>query len=142
MEGRADGFAGRALDGGAFPVRALRDGLAGTLRDLTRLARVEQPPMARMLARMERDGLIRRVPDPEDGRSSRITLTEAAQARLPDAIATLLRGNRGLLQGFTEEEAGLLTRLIAKLDRVAGAEALSGASAQGKGERPDPPAGG
>ena len=83
--------------------------------------------MAQMLARMERDGLIQRAPDPADGRSSRITLTEVAEARLPDAVAALLRGNREVLRGFTDEEAGLLiallTRLIANLDRVAGVEA-------------------
>ena len=50
-------------------------------------------------------------------------MTEAAEARLPDAIATLLRGNQEVLSGFTEEETrllvDLLTRLIANLDRVA-----------------------
>jgi hypothetical protein len=82
--------------------------------------------MAQMLARMERDGLIKRAPDPDDGRSSRITLTEAAEARLPDAVAALLRGNHEVLRNFTDEEAGLLvallTRLIANLDRVASVE--------------------
>src|ERR1700739_1864345 len=110
---------------GHLPVLvALRDGRASAQRDLARFARIEQPPMAQMLARMERDGLIERTPDPADGRSSRITLTEIAEARLPDAVATLLRGNREVLRGFTDEEAGLLiallTRLIANLDRIPG----------------------
>ena len=87
--------------------------------------------MAQMLARMERDGLIRRAPDPADGRMSRITLTKAARARLPNAIAVLLQGNREVLRGFTDEEAGLLvallTRLIANLDRVASLEASTDA---------------
>ena len=113
---------------GHLPVLvALRDGQASAQRDLARFARIEQPPMAQMLARMERDGLIRRTLDPDDRRSSRITLTPAAETRLPDAIAVLLQGNREALSGFTDEEAGLLvdllTRLIANLDRVAGAEA-------------------
>jgi MarR family transcriptional regulator, transcriptional regulator for hemolysin len=113
---------------GHLPVLvALRDGRASTQRDLARFAKIEQPPMAQMLARMERDGLIRRTPDPADGRSSRIMLTEAAEARLPDAIAVLLQGNREVLRGFTDEETGLLvallTRLIANLDQIAGIEA-------------------
>jgi len=112
---------------GHLPVLvALRDGQASTQRDLARFARTEQPPMAQMLARMERDGLIQRTPDPADGRSRRITLTQGAEARLPDAVALLLRGNREVLHGFTDEETGLLiallTRLIANLDRIAGAE--------------------
>ena len=72
---------------GHLPVLvALQDGRASTQRDLARFAKIEQPPMAQMLARMERDGLIRRTPDPADGRMSRITLTEVAKARLPDAV--------------------------------------------------------
>jgi MarR family transcriptional regulator, transcriptional regulator for hemolysin len=83
--------------------------------------------MAQMLARMERDGLIKRTPDPQDGRSSRITLTKAAEARLPDAVAVLLRGNNEVLRGFTRAETrqlvDMLTRLIENLDRIANADA-------------------
>jgi MarR family transcriptional regulator for hemolysin len=109
---------------GHLPVLvALRDGKASTQRDLARFAKIEQPPMAQMLARMERDGLIQRAPDPADGRSSRVSLTAAAEARLPDAVAVLIRGNRDVLRGFTDAETellvALLTRLIANLDRVA-----------------------
>ena len=81
--------------------------------------------MAQMLARMERDGLIERFPDPADCRSSRISLTDTAKARMPDAIAVLLEGNREVLQGFTDEEARLLTsllqRLISNLDQITNA---------------------
>jgi len=113
---------------GHLPVLvALRDDRANTQRDLARFAKTEQPPMAQMLARMERDGLIRRIPDPTDGRSSRVSLTEAAEARLPSAIATLLQGNHEALNDFTDEETrqlvALLTRLIANLDRLTGADA-------------------
>jgi DNA-binding MarR family transcriptional regulator len=124
---------------GHLPVLvALRDGRASTQRDLARFARIEQPPMAQMLARMERDGLIRRAPDPTDGRSSRITLTEGAKARLPDAVTALLRGNREVLRDFTDEETGLLvtllTRLIASLDRVASVAAPPGTPGPEKGD--------
>lgn len=109
---------------GHLPVLvALQDGGASTQRDLARFARIEQPPMAQMLARMERDGLIEREPDPADGRSSRITLTEIARARLPEAVAVLLEGNKEALNGFTAEETTvlvtLLSRLIANLDHIA-----------------------
>ncbi|MGF6712504.1 MarR family transcriptional regulator for hemolysin [Luteibacter sp. W1I16] len=111
---------------GQLPVLiALRDGKASTQRELARFAKVEQPPMAQMLARMERDGWIRRTPHPDDGRSSCIILTKAAQNRMPDAIEILFKGNRDALNGFTEDEASqlvnLLTRLIANLDQIASA---------------------
>ena len=112
---------------GQLPVLvALRAGRASTQRDLARFARIEQPPMAQMLARMERDGLIRRAPDPADGRSRRVSMTETAETRLPSAIAALFQGNREALGGFTDGEAEqlvtLLTRLIATLDRIASLE--------------------
>jgi MarR family transcriptional regulator for hemolysin len=112
---------------GQLPVLvALQNGEASTQRDLARFARVEQPPMAQMLARMERDGLIERTRDPADGRSSRIVLTKAAREGMPEAIATLFQGNREALTGFTDAEAeqlvDLLTRLIDNLDQVASAE--------------------
>lgn len=110
---------------GHLPVLvALQDGQTGSQRDLARFARIEQSSMAQMLTRMERDGLIGRSPDPADGRSSRIYLTEMARARLPDACAVLFQGNRDALAGFTDEESAqlvaLLTRLLANLDRAAG----------------------
>jgi DNA-binding MarR family transcriptional regulator len=113
---------------GHLPVLiALQDARADTQRDLARFAKIEQPSMAQMLVRMERDGLIQRTPDASDGRSSRIALTEIAVARLPNAVAALFEGNREALSGFTDEEAAqliaLLTRVIANLDRVANADA-------------------
>ena len=113
---------------GHLPVLiALQEERADTQRDLARFAKIEQPSMAQMLVRMERDGLIHRTPDATDGRSSRIALTGVAQTRLPAACEALLKGNREALSGFTDEEASqlvaLLTRVIANLDRVANAEA-------------------
>jgi DNA-binding MarR family transcriptional regulator len=110
---------------GHLPVLvALHIGRADTQRDLARFAKIQQPPMAQMLARMERDGLIERAPDPDDGRSSRIALTELALSRLPGAIATLFQGNRDATTGFTDEEIAqliaLLERLITNLDRLTG----------------------
>jgi DNA-binding MarR family transcriptional regulator len=114
---------------GHLPVLvALMNGRAETQRNLARFAKIEQPSMAQMLVRMERDGLIRRVPDPMDGRSSFISLTEMGVARMPEACKVLFQGNREALDGFTDEETAqlvtLLTRLITNLDRIAGVEGL------------------
>ncbi|SDO87847.1 DNA-binding transcriptional regulator, MarR family [Aureimonas jatrophae] len=109
---------------GTLPVLiALEEGRAHTQRDLADFARIEQPSMAQMLARMERDGLIRRTPDPRDGRSSLVALTDAARTRLPDACAVLFAGNDEALAGLTQAEAvqfvALLERVIDNLDQIA-----------------------
>ena len=110
---------------GQLPVLvALQDGAASSQRDLARFARIEQPSMAQMLGRMERDGLITRTPDPLDGRSSQVALTEVARARMPQACAVLLQGNSEVLEGFSVEESALLVsllqRLIVRLDETLG----------------------
>jgi len=65
-------------------------------------------------------------------------VTKVAEARLPDAVAALLRRNHEVLRDFTDEEAGLLvdllTRLIANLDRVASVEASPGTPIFEKGD--------
>ena len=108
---------------GHLPVLvALKDGDALSQKELARFARVEQPSMAQMLARMERDALIERVPDRTDGRSRLISLTEGALARLPAARDVLVEGNREALDGFSDEEAAtlaaLLQRLLVNLERM------------------------
>lgn len=61
---------------------ALGDGKALTLKALTEIAAVEHPTMVATLQRMERDGLITRKPNPQDRRSSFISLTETAKAKV------------------------------------------------------------
>ena len=112
---------------GQLPVLiALEDGAASTQRDLAKFAKVEQPPMAQMLARMERDGLIERRPDPVDGRSSRVVITKSAKKRMPEAINILLQGNSEAMRGFTSAEkqqlTDLLVRLISNLENMANGE--------------------
>jgi hypothetical protein len=51
------------------PVLALlREGTELTQKDLAEASGIEQPSMAQLLTRMDRDGLIRRTPHPRDAR--------------------------------------------------------------------------
>lgn len=106
---------------------ALKGGASLTQKELAALAQVEQPTMTHLLARMERDGLIRRSPNPDDKRSSLISLTPSALEKLPAAREVLLEGGKIALQGFTDQEvetlSQLLRRVIHNLDpTAAGAE--------------------
>lgn len=108
---------------GQLPVLvALGEGIADTQRDLARFAAIKQPPMAQMLARMTRDGLLASETDPCDGRVARLALTERARAQMPDAIATLFAGNQQAMAGFSEAEVAsfldMLRRLIGNLNAM------------------------
>lgn len=116
---------------GQLPVLyLLRDGKAMSQRDLARAAKVEQPSMAQILARMERDGLVQRTPMPGDGRSQLVSLTKAARAKLPGARRALHRSQDQALAGFSAAEAAtlldLLRRLNRNLDRMVAEEVESG----------------
>ena len=87
--------------------------------ELARRARVEQPSMAQLLVRMEREGLIQRDPDPSDRRSSLVSLTPEAERRLPAGRTVLRQGNADITRGLSEEDIGQLLRLLSRvLDNV------------------------
>lgn len=96
---------------------ALKDGARMSQIELARWAKVEQPSMAQLLARMEREGLIMREPDPRDRRSSLISLTDKAKDRLPAGRAVLRQGNAEMTAGMSPEE---VAQLVALLQRVLG----------------------
>lgn len=78
--------------------------------------------MAQLLARMERDGLIRREPDPGDRRSSLVILTDAARERLPAGRKVLREGNAEMTRGLSKEDVtilvGLLRRVLANVEAM------------------------
>ena len=76
--------------------------------------------MTKIIDRLERAGLVRRRPDPQDKRGVLVTLTEAGQSRVDAALADLLAAEQALLAGLPETSrhtlAGLLRVLLAPLD--------------------------
>ncbi len=71
---------------------------------LAQIAAIEQPTMAAMLARMERDGLIARRPDPNDRRSALFSLTPATRRQLGAVRAAVEEVNREALRGLPADE--------------------------------------
>jgi MarR family transcriptional regulator, transcriptional regulator for hemolysin len=94
---------------------ALKDGARMSQTDLARWAKVEQPTMAQMLARMERDG-------PNDRRSSVISLTKQARSKVPAGRAVLRQGNVEMTKGLSAREVetliDLLRRVLANVEEM------------------------
>ncbi len=74
---------------------------------LARQALVEQPTMANTLARMERDGLIERTPDPDDKRSALVRLTDLGRTRSEQALASAMEVNDMAAATLSPEEQRL-----------------------------------
>lgn len=99
---------------------ALAGGGSLSQTELARRASVEQPTMAATLKRMERDGLIARTPDPADGRSALVALTELARGKLRSVQAAGHSVNDAAMAPLSAAERrqylALLRRVIAALD--------------------------
>lgn len=105
----------RPLDFGMayLPVAlALEEEGALLQKDLAERAHVEQPTMAALLARMERDGLVAREPHPTDKRASQIRLTTKAKSRLPLAKEVLWNVAETVTIGFSEKERETFLKLL------------------------------
>ncbi|MEA2480763.1 MAG: hypothetical protein QOJ07_2685 [Thermoleophilaceae bacterium] len=117
------GLSEYAVTPGQLPVLlALYERDGQTQTELAGTVGVEQPTMAATLTRMERDGLVRRELDADDGRRVGVFLTRAA-VRLEKPLTDTVRvANRRALRGLSGDERsllyGLTERLRANLERA------------------------
>lgn len=116
-----------------FPVlKALEEHGALLQRDLAETAHVEQPSMAALLSRMERDGIIARSQHPEDKRASLISLTRLGKVRMTPAQDALFQCVEQALRGFSQKERAtliaLLRRVVENLEAAREDGAQSGVS--------------
>lgn len=117
------------LSSGQLPVFfALGDGAALSQKALASSAAVEQPTMAATLARMERDGLIVRTPDPKDKRSALVSLTPAAMEKAQAVREAIQAVNETALAGLTpggrQAYLGALQNIVASLETACREEAV------------------
>jgi DNA-binding MarR family transcriptional regulator len=71
--------------------------------------------MTHRLYRLERAGLIRRVPDPQDGRGLLVELTRKGIALVDHVAPAHLANERALLAPLSEQEQTTLIDLLRKL---------------------------
>jgi DNA-binding MarR family transcriptional regulator len=99
---------------------------AERLTDLARSQRASQPGMTQLVGRLQRDGLVRRVPHPEDGRGVLVEATDLGREVLGRVEAEYSAALDALLDRLDPADreaigAGLpaLTRLAAAADEPA-----------------------
>lgn len=90
--------------------------------ELSRVVAIEPPTMVRTIDRMVRDGLVRRVPDPDDGRISRISLTERGRALRDELVPRAVAVNQANLDRLSPAEGRTLRRLLSRLTRAPDAD--------------------
>ena len=82
---------------------------------LTQQLMVTSGGLSLMLDRLERDGLVRRRPNPDDRRGVLVTLTKRGVAVVDEAMTAHATVEHELVAGLTERERDQLARLLAKL---------------------------
>jgi DNA-binding MarR family transcriptional regulator len=90
-----------------------RDGMSQA--ELSRVVAIEPPTMVRNIDRMVRDGLVRRVPDLDDRRISRIFLTDRGRGLRDQLVPKAAAVNAATLERLTPSEGRTLRRLLGKV---------------------------
>jgi DNA-binding MarR family transcriptional regulator len=121
---RRRAFAAHGLDAAEFDVlAALRR--AGPPYELTpgqlgEQTLVSSGTVTHRIDKLEARGLVRRRPDPRDGRLVRVRLAARGRDRVDAALTDLLADERALLAGLSERQrrtlAGLLRTVVARFD--------------------------
>ncbi|MER6123746.1 MarR family transcriptional regulator [Streptomyces sp. NPDC001795] len=94
-------------------------GGAATASTLASAEGVRPQSMAATLAALEQHGLIRRSPDPEDGRRQLVTLTEAGRERVEgDRQARQEWLTRALQDRFDEDERQTVLAALSLMERL------------------------
>ncbi len=102
---------------------ALREAPGASQVELAERVRSDAPTTSRVISSLLRRRLVRRHPDPGDGRLSRLSLTLAGERLAEDLSATASHIRAAVIDGMSETEQDALRdglrRVIGNLDRLA-----------------------
>ena len=84
-----------------------------TLGDLAAQEQVAPPTITKVVAKLESAGLVERIPDPQDRRVCRVSITAAGERQLETNRS---RRNAWLAQRMTELPPDELAKLVAAID--------------------------
>jgi len=112
-----------------FVIRALAE-RERTLTELAELIGIEQPTLGRVLESLEKDGLIERVPGPNDRRAKVIRLTDRAHTVRKAALAESRRIEKELRGDLGDADVDTMRRVLLHLLHRSGllADAAAGRS--------------
>lgn len=92
---------------------AVGDGRDGTpLGEIGRALDLGPSSLSGLVDRMERSGLVQRVPDPDDGRAARLRLTDGGRDAREAARRRARELNALLADGFTDDELAIVARWL------------------------------
>lgn len=94
---------------------ALADGAKHRMVDVAARSTLEKMQVSRAAARMEGEGLIEKLPDPDDGRGWLLHLKPAGRALYAKLVPMVRSREAFLLEALTPQEQAVLDRALGKL---------------------------
>jgi DNA-binding MarR family transcriptional regulator len=89
------------------------------LTELTASEQVTQPGMTQLISRLERAGLVERRPDPDDGRASLISITDAGRQVFEARRTNRAEQISALFAGLSPEDRAAIRSALPALGRLA-----------------------
>lgn len=112
----ANGLVRYHIGWGHFAILMILKEEEGRSQDSIALSRgFDKTMIAKSVVRLEEEGLIYRVTDPDDKRVKRLYLTDAGRAISPEISCIGLGINASLFRGFTEEEVHTFLTSLRKI---------------------------
>jgi DNA-binding MarR family transcriptional regulator len=107
--------AGVDLDrsGGALLYSLFAEGENVRVTDLAERLGVDSPGVTRKVQQLEREGLVCRSADPDDGRATRLGLTPAGRRSIESLLCAREGWLHGVLQGWSEADRRAFAKLLA-----------------------------
>ncbi|MQY06085.1 MarR family winged helix-turn-helix transcriptional regulator [Actinomadura macrotermitis] len=112
---RAHGSEGRGLSSGALDLLLRLSGGAGSVGELAQAAGVSSRNVTGLVDTLEREGLVRRVPDQRDRRSVLVEITPAGREWIEAFRRPAQLAMRAIFSGFTPDELTVLRDLCLRL---------------------------
>lgn len=85
------------------------------LKDLARSLNLNNSALTGLAGRMEQKGLLQRRPCEQDGRASRLYLTELGRSKIDSAKPLITELNERMTEGFTDDEVDVILRFLNRL---------------------------
>lgn len=123
--GKVKGAIGAAFDAELAPLditgaqyvilMSIAHGEVNSASDLCKGISYDPGAMTRMLDRLERRGLVRRVPNPEDRRAFQLELTDEGRAVVPQLRAASMKVLNRMLDGFSPKDVQQLETFLLRM---------------------------
>ncbi|MBQ8717628.1 MAG: MarR family transcriptional regulator [Clostridia bacterium] len=83
--------------------------------DLVKLTRLKAPTVSVLLRRMEQEGYVKRVPDEQDRRAVRVSLTEKGKEFDRRHLSRISTNDQTAMRGIDGEDQEMLVRLLSRI---------------------------